>query len=94
MAEDTAPVTDDGAQNAADLLAQWTDLRSADTGTFVDVPGTNNTVQFADMQVDGNKVSIWTSSDSGLPPDFVVVNPPASADPLTAIAIAIDGASS
>lgn len=98
MAEDTQLT--DSVQQIADA---WV---AADGGTStVSVPvygqqGAN--VQITEIQTSGNVVSIWTSSDTTLPPDFVIVNPPTQvatsatesfSDPLGALAVIIDGAS-
>lgn len=91
-----APVTD-GAKRAKD---QW-DKETGGRKSSIIVPGSNDSVDIAKLTYEGNKVSVWTTSDTSLPPDFVIVNPPTQVyidkdnvveNPLGVIAHAINGA--
>lgn len=50
-------------------------------------------VAMSKVETVDNVVRVWTSEDTTLPPDYVIVNPPVEEDPLEAIATAIDGVS-
>ena len=91
----------DNKANAAKFKQKWDDLKKQDKEARVHLPGTRKSIRFSHVEVVDNRISVWTSSDSNLPPDFVIVNGPTEVvnehgiiieDPLTAIAIAIDGA--
>lgn len=98
MADDTQPT--DGVQQIQDA---WTSASDGTSAVSVPVYGQQNSnVTIASLQTSGNVVSVWTSTDPSLPPDFVIVNPPtqvatsateAFSDPLGALAVIIDGAS-
>lgn len=98
MAEDTALT--DSVQQISDA---WTQAGGGSSTVSVPVYGqqTSN-VRITEIQTSGNTVSVWTSGDPSLPPDFVIVNPPTNvatsatesfSDPLGALAVIIDGAS-
>lgn len=90
-------VVTDGAKRAK---AQW-DKETGGRKSSIIVPGSNDSVDIAKLTYEGNKVSVWTTSDTSLPPDFVIVNPPTQVyidkdnvveNPLGVIAHAINGA--
>jgi len=106
--EPASPVTPqkpvlDGAKQAADQWARES-KGSKDAGESkhaVKIPGADGYVFIAKLEYEGNKVSVWTSSDTNLPPDFVIVNPPTQVfsskdniveNPLGVIAHTINGA--
>lgn len=97
--DNNSPVLPDVAvdhkANAKKFKDEWLKLKENDERGRTSIPGTRRSVEFTHVEVTDNVVSIWTSSDKSLSPDFVIVNPPISADsdPLTDIAIVIDGAS-
>jgi hypothetical protein len=103
--EPKAPKPDkvvDNIANAKKVKSKWDDLKKVDGKGYVHIPGTKRSVEMKNVEIDGNKVSVWTSTDTSLPPDFVIVNGPTEVlnehgiiieDPLTAIALAIDGVS-
>jgi len=91
----------DGAANAKKFKDSWAKHKSTDSTGRVSVPGSNRSVDLTKVETDNEKVSIWTSSNPSGAPDFVIVNPPTEVynaagnlieDPLTAIALIIDGA--
>lgn len=94
----------DGAKQAADQWARESKA-SKDAGVekhAVKIPGGEGYVFIAKLEYEGNKVSVWTSSDTSLAPDFVIVNPPTQVflskdniveNPLGVIAHTINGAS-
>jgi hypothetical protein len=87
----------DGAKRAK---AQW-DKESKGDKHAVTIPGSDAFVQMSKVEVVDNTVYVWTSSDTSLPADFVIVNPPTQVyidkdtsveNPLGVIAHAIHGA--
>lgn len=91
----------DGAANAKKFHDAFTELKTQNDKAQVSVPGTRRSVEFTKVVVDDKKLSIWVGGDTDKEPDFVVVNPPIETlnsagalveDPLTAIALIIDGA--
>lgn len=91
----------DGAANAKKFHDAWGKLKKTDDKARVSLPGTRRSVEFVKVEVADKKVSIWTGDATDREPDFVVVNPPTEVrnsegalveDPLTAIALIIDGA--
>ncbi len=67
----------------------------------VAIPGSASSVSISKIEVADNVVSVWTSEDTNLPPEYVIVNPPTAIyvdkntsieDPLGAIAHIINGA--
>jgi hypothetical protein len=92
----------DNKANAQKVKSKWDDLKKEDGKGRVHLPGTRKSVEMNHIEVVDNKVSVWTSTDKSGAPDFVIVNGPTEVlneygilveDPLTAIAIAIDGVS-
>jgi hypothetical protein len=90
----------DNKANAQKVKAKWDDLKKDDGKGRVSLPGTRRSVEFNHIEVVDNKISVWTSTDKSGAPDFVIVNGPTEVlneygilveDPLTAIALAIDG---
>lgn len=91
----------DGAANASKLHGAWKNLKKNDVQGRVNIPGTRRSVKFSKVDATDNKLSIWATDDTTREPDFVIVNPPtefttadgtSTDDPLTAIALIIDGA--
>lgn len=80
------------------------DKKQKDNGTgrvSANVPGTKRTVTFNQVIFEENRVCVWTSDDLEADPDYIIVEPPTSyrdrqgnvvEDPMTTLAIAIDGA--
>lgn len=93
----TEELVTDGAKRAK---AQW-DKETKGKRSQITIPGSTDSVEIAQLTYEGNKVSVWTTSDTTLPPDFVIVNPPTKVfidkdniveNPLGVIAHAINGA--
>lgn len=91
----------DTIANAKAFKAKWDKLKAGDPSGSVAIPGARRSVEMRHVEVDKNVISVWTSSDKSLAPDFVLVNAPIEVragdgttveDPMTAIALAIDGA--
>lgn len=91
----------DGAKNARKFHDAFTELKTKNSKAEVGVPGSRRSIKFAKVEVDDKNVSIWVGEDTERPADFVIVNPPTEIknsagalveDPLTAIALIIDGA--
>lgn len=92
----------DNVANAKAFQNEWQSRQEDGNPTVsVSLPGTNRSVDMGHVEVTANVISVWTSTDHTLPPDFVLVNAPTSVpndhgimveDPMTAIALAIDGA--
>lgn len=91
----------DGAENAKKFRDQFDKVKDGSGKSQVSIPGTRRSVAMTKVEADGKTVSIWTGTDTAGSPDFVVVNPPTDIvgtnnqlieDPLTAIALLIDGA--
>jgi hypothetical protein len=98
--KDKEPKVVDNVANAKKVKDGWDKMQKVNGKGSVHLPGTRRSVEMKNVVVEGNKVSVWTSSDTSLPPDFVVVNGPTEVlnehgilieDPLTALALAIDG---
>lgn len=96
------PKVEDFTANAKKFKEKWDVLKKGDDLGRTAIPGTRRSIQLSNVEVSNNKISVWTSTDKSQAPDFVIVNPPTTVinesgveieDPLTAIAIAIDGAS-
>jgi hypothetical protein len=99
------PVRPSGADNAQQFHDEYTkkveELGNGDQ-VNVSIPGTRRAVTFSKVNVDGNRLYIWNGSDTTGPADFVIVNPPnettdvatnaTTEDPLTAVALILDGA--
>lgn len=92
----------DGAAAAASFKARWSESKKKSGLGDLPVPGGKRAIQVSKVEAEGNKVSIWLTTDPTLSPDFVIVNPPTEVfnsegvlieDPLSAIAFLIDGAS-
>jgi hypothetical protein len=90
-----------GAENAKKVHEAWGKLKKTDDQGLVSIPGSRRSVKFSKVLVEDKKLSIWVGDDTDREPDFVVVNPPTESynaegvlieDPLTAIALLIDGA--
>jgi len=100
------PVRPSGAENAQSFHAEYTkkaeELGNGDQ-VSVNIPGTRRAVTFSKVDVDQNRLYIWNGTDTSGPADFVIVNPPTETtdvatnatteDPLTAVALILDGAS-
>jgi hypothetical protein len=91
----------DGAANAKKFHDAFTKLKSDNGRAQVNVPGSRRSVDFTKVNVADKKLSIWIGENTDKEPDFVVVNPPIEIkdsagnlveEPLTAIALIIDGA--
>lgn len=91
----------DHTKNAKAFKDEWDKRKKVMSKVSVSLPGTRRSVDMSNVEVSDNVISIWTSSDSTLPPDFVFVNAPTSVlnehgiiveDQMTAIALVIDGA--
>lgn len=83
------------------VKAEWAKLHNESGKMAVSVPGSAASVGISRIDVVDNVVSVWTSEDTTLPPDYVIVNPPTAVfidkntsieDPLGAIAHIINGA--
>jgi hypothetical protein len=90
-----------GAENARKFHEAFKELKTKNDKAQVGVPGSRRSIEFTKVDVDDKKLSIWIGEDTDKEPDFVVVNPPTEIknsagalveDPLTAIALIIDGA--
>lgn len=86
----------------ARVKKEWDEKHAGKGKQAISIPGSESAVSFTRMDVEGNKVSIWTSEDTTTAPQFVIVNPPTAVfigkdnvieDPLGAIAHIINGAS-
>lgn len=83
------------------VKAAWAKENVGTGKQAVAVPGSAAAVEISKIDVVDNVVSVWTSEDTTLPPDYVIVNPPTAVfidkntsieDPLGAIAHIINGA--
>lgn len=91
----------DNVANARAFKDEWTKQSNRGQSVRVSLPGTRKSVEMNHVEVKDNVISVWTSTDPSLAPDFVLVNAPTEVmnehgimveDPMTAIALAIDGA--